>query len=196
MFTGIIEATGVIEALTRVGSSARLTIASTLGHGELLSIGASIAVDGVCLTVTSVSSTTFSADLSPETMRVTTLGQRRSGEPVNLERAMRLSDRLEGHFLAGHIDGVGVITRSLQEGDARILTLRIPSEGTDYCIRKGSIAIDGISLTINDMVGREISLTVIPHTSVVTTIGRKTVGDRVNIEFDVIGKYVKQLLGR
>jgi len=134
------------------------------------------------------------ADLSPETAKVTTLGSLKAGDPVNLERAMRLGDRLGGHLVSGHVDAIGTIRARVQEGDALQLTIEAPREVLRYCVPKGSVTVDGISLTLNEVTDRGFRVTIIPHTAKVTTLGIKQVGDAVNLEADLIGKYVERLL--
>jgi len=133
------------------------------------------------------------ADVSPETAKVTTLGSLKAGDPVNLERAMRLGDRLGGHLVTGHVDAIGTIRARVQEGDALQLTIEASRELLRYCVPKGSVTVDGISLTLNEVTDRGFSVTIIPHTAKVTTLGIKQVGDAVNLEADLVGKYVERL---
>ncbi len=159
-----------------------------------LKIGDSVSVNGTCLTVVSRSERDFSVEASPETLSVTTLGHLKSGPPVNLERAMRLNERIGGHLVAGHVDGVGVIRSRHQDANAIILTIEAPPHILRYCVVKGSITVDGISLTINDVSEHGFSVAIIPHTAKMTTLGLKQVNDPVNLESDLIGKYVERLL--
>jgi riboflavin synthase len=161
---------------------------------EELPAGASVSVNGACLTVASRTEREFSLEVSPETLSVTSLGSLTVGTPVNLERAMRVADRLGGHLVAGHVDGVGTIRSRRQEGNAIVLTIEAPKEVLRYCVHKGSVTIDGISMTINEVTDHAVSVAVIPHTAKVTTLGLKNVGDPVNLEADLIGKYVERLL--
>jgi riboflavin synthase len=151
-------------------------------------------VNGVCLTATGRTDKEFTADVSPETLTVTNLGALKTGDAVNLERAVRVNSRLGGHLVTGHIDGVGLIRDRRQEEDGWCLTIEIPKELLRYCIKKGSIAVDGISLTINQVTDKDIQVAIIPHTEKETTLGLKGVGTTVNIECDQIGKYLERLL--
>ena len=193
MFTGIIEEMGVVAGIDRNLQSIRMTLfAKTIL--EELEIGDSVTINGVCTTVTALIEGGFTVDLSPETARVTSLGGLKTGDPVNMERAMRIMDRIGGHLVSGHVEGVGVIRERKQEENAIVLTIEAPADILKYCIRKGSIAVDGVSLTINGLTDRGISVSIIPHTAKVTTLGLKTVGAPVNLESDLIGKYVERLL--
>ncbi len=193
MFTGIVEEIGVVKVLEHSPSGIRLIIlASTILDD--LAVGASVDVDGVCLTVVARNDQELSVDVSPETLSVTTLGKLEAGEPVNLERAMKINERIGGHLVAGHVDGVGSIRDRRQEGTAMVLTIEAPKEVLRYCISKGSITVDGVSLTINEVSERSFSVAIIPHTVKVTTLGLKHPGDPVNLESDLIGKYVERLL--
>jgi riboflavin synthase len=159
-----------------------------------LKIGDSVSVNGTCLTVTTKGERDFVVEVSPETLSVTTLGQWTPGTPVNLERAMKLNERIGGHLVAGHVDGVGTIRSRHQEGNAIFFTIEAPSDILRYCVTKGSITVDGISLTINEVADHSFSVAIIPHTAKVTTLGLKQVNDTVNLESDLIGKYVERLL--
>ncbi len=193
MFTGIIEEMGVVKTVTKGKSGTGLTIlAKSVLEG--LTIGDSIAVNGVCQTVVGFDPAQFTVDVSPETMTVTTLGTGKAGDPVNLERAMRLSDRLGGHLVTGHVDGVGTVRDRAQDANAIQMTIAAPHEILNLCVLKGSIAVDGISLTINEVTEQGFRVTLIPHTAKVTTLGVKQVGDPVNLETDLIGKFVERLL--
>mgnify|MGYP006267418841 CR=1 FL=1 len=193
MFTGIIEEMGTVRALRRSGGAARLSLsASKVLHGTV--IGDSICVNGVCLTVVDKGSTEFSADVAIETLRVTNLGELTPGSPVNLERALQLSSRIGGHLVSGHVDAVGRIREKREEGNGWRLTFDTPEQILRYVIKKGSVAIDGISLTVADIDARGFSVAMIPHTAKLTTLGFKSSGDSVNLEADIIGKYVERLL--
>ncbi len=161
-----------------------------------IKLGDSIAVDGACLTVTSIQPQGFSVDVSSETLQRTTLGKRRAGDRVNLERALRLCDRLGGHLVSGHIDGLAVLSAREKSGEFIRLVFSAPEQLLKYIIEKGSVAIDGISLTVNTVTGRDFSVMIIPHTLEKTTLAGKGPGDQVNIENDLIGKYVEKLMGK
>ncbi len=193
MFTGIVEEMGVVKALDRSLGGVRLTILAAAAM-EDLAVGSSISVNGVCLTVVEVAPREFAVDLSPETLAATTFQRLAAGTPVNLERSVRLGERLGGHLVAGHVDGVGVIRERTQDGNAVVLTIEAPKEVLRYCVVKGSIAVDGISLTVNEVTERAFSVAIIPHTAKVTTLGLKNPGESVNLESDMIGKYVERLL--
>jgi riboflavin synthase len=193
MFTGIVEEIGAIMSLEKTLAGTRLTILASIVMGDL-KIGDSVSVNGVCLTAVSIGERDFSVEVSPETLSVTTLGSMGAGTPVNLERAMKLNERIGGHLVAGHVDGVGVIRNRQQEGNTIFFTIGAPPEILRYCVAKGSITVDGISLTINEVTDHGFSVAIIPHTAKVTTLGLKQVNDPVNLESDLIGKYVERLL--
>lgn len=192
MFTGLIEAVGGVTSLVRSGPGGFITIRSPLLCD--VAIGDSVAVDGVCLTLISLRGEEGSFDISAETLSRSTLGERRQGDRVNLERALRLGDRLGGHLVSGHVDSVGRVSGRREEGGNIRLTIDLPPGMGRYLVEKGSVAVDGISLTVNGVTADRFSLNVIPHTGRETTIASRTVGDRVNIELDIIGKYVEKLL--
>lgn len=193
MFTGIVEEMGVVTSLEKTLAGARLSILAQKIMDDLV-VGASVSVNGACLTVLTRTDQTFTVDLSPETLAVTTLGGLAAGVPVNLERAMKLNERIGGHLVTGHVDGVGSLRGRRQEGNAIVLTIEAPLEILRYCVPKGSVTIDGISMTINDVTDRTFSIAVIPHTAKLTTLGLLKEGERVNLESDLIGKYVERLL--
>ena len=193
MFTGIVEEMGVIKTLDKGVSGTRLSVLASAVLDDL-AVGASISINGACLTVVSVGEREFAVEVSRETLAVTTLGQLAAGTPVNLERAMRVHDRIGGHLVAGHVDGVGSIRNRTPEGNAIVLTIEAPKEILRYCVHKGSIALDGISMTLNEVSDRTFSVAVIPHTAKATTLGLKKPGETVNLEADLIGKYVERLL--
>ena len=193
MFTGIIEEIGTISAVRRNPLEAKLTISAEKIFSDL-KIGDSVAVNGVCLTVVVLGSGEFTADVMPETVRLSNLRDLRSGDRVNLERTLRLMDGLDGHIVSGHVEGIGVIAKCRQDGIANVVTVKTPPELMRYILHKGSIAIDGISLTVTEVTEDTFSVSLIPHTSKETTLGFKTVGDEVNLETDIIGKYVEQML--
>ena len=191
MFTGIIEGLGTIDAMRPAGQGKRLTIEADYVLDQT-KIGDSIAVNGACLTVVKINAKKFEVDLSPETLAASTFDKAKRGDRVNLERAMRLSDRIDGHLVSGHIDGVGVVKKKAELGNAVIVTISVPGAMSQYMIHKGSVAIDGISLTINTCDPQSVTVSIIPHTAKITTIGSKQIGDPVNIETDMIGKYVER----
>ena len=193
MFSGIIEALGRVFALERRGEDARLVI-----HGgvvpESLVIGESIATNGVCLTVTAIDAQGFAADASVETLGRTTLGELRRGDLVNLERSLRMGDRVSGHFVFGHVDTVGRIDAIEHEGAGWRFRFGFPPDFAPFAADKGSVAIDGISLTMCDCDASSFAVAVIPHTAEVTTLGTRRVGDRVNLEADMLARYVRRAL--
>ncbi len=193
MFTGIVEELGSVKALRREAGAAQLTLsASTVLQST--AIGDSICVNGVCLTVVEMNSSEFSADVAVETLRVTNLGELKVGAKVNLERALQLSARIGGHLVSGHVDAVGRIRDKREEGNGWRIFIDAPEKVLRYVIKKGSIAVDGISLTVADVDAAGFSVAMIPHTAKLTTLGFKTSGDSVNLESDIIGKYVERLL--
>ncbi len=193
MFCGIVEEMGAVTSMEKTLAGTRMTILASTVMGDL-KIGDSISVNGTCLTVVTKGERDFAVEVSPETLSVTTLGHLTAGAPVNLERAMKLNERIGGHLVAGHVDGVGTIRGRRQEGNAIFFSIEAPSEILRYCVVKGSITVDGISLTINDMSDHAFSVAIIPHTAKITTLGLKQVNDTVNLESDLIGKYVERLL--
>jgi len=193
MFTGIVEEMGNVKALRRDAGAARLTIsASTVLGGT--AFGDSINVNGVCLTVVEKTNTEFSADVAQETLKVTNLGDLRVGQKVNLERALQLSARIGGHLVTGHVDAVGRIREKRQESNSWRIFIEAPEAALRYVIKKGSIAVDGISLTVAEVEKSFFSIAMIPHTAKLTTLGIKAGGDSVNLETDIIGKYIERLL--
>ena len=194
MFTGIIQAVGEIVAVEPVGGDARLRIDTGVLDLAGAGLGDSIAVNGVCLTAVEFSPGGFVADVSQETRSLTTLGNARQGSRVNLEPALTLATPLGGHLVSGHVDCVGILHGIRQEGDFTTLSFSVPSDQDRYIIEKGSITIDGISLTVNACAKGSFSVWIIPHTMQVTTLGQLKTGSMVNIEVDIIGKYVEKLL--
>ena len=193
MFTGIIEELGIIRAMDRRTDSIVLTIeAHTVLEGTR--IGDSIAVNGVCLTVTSLNDTSFTADVMHETMRRTSFCELRTGSPVNLERAMQVGGRLGGHIVSGHIDGTGHVSRIENDGIARVITISIPKDMAPFIVEKGSITIDGISLTVGCAGSSQFSVSIIPHTMSHTTLMGKHPGAIVNLETDIVGKYIHRFM--
>ena len=193
MFTGIIEDKGKVLRVEFRGQAKRLTIGLPV-HLTELQLGDSINVNGVCLTVVERSGQGVTLDLSEETIKKTALGELKGEDPVNLERALKLTDRLGGHIVTGHIDGVGVILEKKKERDFVNLKIRIPKNILKYVVSKGSIAIDGISLTVNELIGEDVQITLIPYTLEKTNLMEKKTGDRVNVEADILGKYVEKML--
>ena len=194
MFSGIIAAVGKIDRIERSKGGLRLSVAAgKLGLRDV-AIGDSITVNGACLTVVKRGTKTFSVDVSRETLRVTA-GLDREGE-VNLEKALRLSDKLDGHLVLGHVDGVGKVTKVERLGSNRLLRVRAPASLSRYIARKGSIAVDGVSLTVNAVRGAEFEVNLIPHTLAVTTLKGLRPGDRVNLEIDPLARYAERLLRR
>lgn len=194
MFTGIVEEVGRVQSIRREPANAVLTIAASKVL-EDVHLGDSIAVCGVCLTVTSFTASAFTADVMHETLNRSSLGALKPGSPVNLERAMPANGRFGGHIVSGHIDGTGRITRIRPDGNAIWYTVSATPSLLRYIVEKGSIAIDGISLTVAAVTGRDFSVSIIPHTQGQTTLSARRVGDTVNLETDCIGKYVEKLLG-
>jgi riboflavin synthase len=188
MFTGLIEAVGRVRSLAGTAAGARLTIDTALSAS--LTAGDSVAVNGVCLTATAADAQALVADLGPETMRVTTLGGLSPGRPVNLERPMRADGRVGGHFVQGHVDGTGTVAAIRPEGDARWVTVRFPSSLERLFIRKGSVAVDGVSLTVAELRGGEFDVMIVPFTWAHTNLPSLKIGELVNLECDMIGKYV------
>lgn len=198
MFTGLIEELGVVKEMAR-GPSGRVPGVMRLGILsknvlEDLQVGDSLAVNGVCLTVIRITDSEVGVDVSAETLEVTTLGSLRVGDGINLERAMRLSDRLGGHLVSGHVDGIGSIQERQSVDQCSVLRVSAPPRVLRYCVVKGSVAVDGISLTINDLAEKDFSVTIVPHTARMTTLGLKGIGALVNLEGDLIGKHVERLL--
>ena len=193
IFTGIIEELGVVKSIAINGTSGCITIkAQKVLEGTQL--GDSIAVNGTCLTVTSINSDGFSADVMAETVRRTSLSQVGKGDMVNLERAMILNGRFGGHIVSGHIDGTGTITKYTKEENAIWVTIKAPEEILDLIVEKGSICIDGISLTVATVSDRDFQVSIIPHTAKETTLIQKKVGSLVNLENDIVGKYIKKFM--
>lgn len=194
MFTGIVHAIGVITSVTEAGAQSRITIGAK-GLGEPLQHGESVAIDGVCLTVASHSDGEFVADVMQITRHTTTLGGDLSGRRVNLERAVRASDRLGGHIMQGHVDGVATLIERDSQPDWDNLTFELPAELTRYVVAKGSIALNGVSLTVASVDGARVTVSLIPTTLAETTFSDAAPGDRVNVEVDVIAKYVERMVG-
>jgi riboflavin synthase len=206
MFTGIVEEIGKVVSVSRGGVGCGIKIAVEKLNPVLTSsrisnsffsglrVGDSIAVNGVCLTVTAFDDCSFCADVMPETLRSSTLGALKCNDSVNLERALLVGDLLNGHIVTGHIDGTGVITSMRDEGNAVVVSVRAAAEILKYVVMKGSVALDGTSLTVCKLHGNEFSVSLIPETRRRTVLGVKRVGDSVNVECDILGKYVERFL--
>ncbi len=193
MFTGIIEEMGQVVSFECLEASSRLTIQAKTVM-EDLTTGASVNVNGACMTALVLNTSRFSCDLSPETLSLTNLGILKTGDQVNLERAMRMGDRLSGHMVSGHIEGVGMIVDKKSLDNALIISIEASASVLKYCVSKGSITLDGVSMTINQLQEKRLTISVIPHTAEMTTLGFKDVGDVLNLESDLIGRYVERLL--
>lgn len=193
MFSGIVEEMGAVQAIERGLAGAKLSILASAILDDL-HVGDSVSVSGACLTATKIEDQSFLVDVSTETLNCTNLGKIAVGTPLNLERAMKLNARMGGHLVTGHVDGIGILRAREQDGNAIYLTVEASDDIMRYCVPKGSITMDGISLTINAVKGQAFSVAIIPHTAKVTTSGLKQIGDSVNLESDIIGKYVERLL--
>ena len=194
MFTGLVEEVGRIAAVTRQGQGVRLGIDARI-LDEPMPLGASLAVDGVCLTVVTSRPGHVELEVGPETMQRSTLSTHTAGRDVNLERAMRLGDRMGGHLVQGHVDGVGRVVEASQRGGSWDVRIAMPDPLLRYIIEKGSICVDGISLTVNTLERDGFWVSLIPHSQSATTLAKRVAGDRVNLEVDLVGKYVERLLG-
>jgi len=195
MFTGIIEGLAAIIEIRPAGRGKRLTFDADFVLDQT-KIGDSISVSGVCLTVIMIDGKRFQVDVSPETFARTTFLRAKIGDRVNLERALRLSGRIDGHLVSGHIDGIGTVKRKQNTGNAVIFTIGVPESLSRYMVKKGSVAVDGISLTINNCGRDSFDVSIIPHTAKLTTMGLSKVGNPVNIETDMIGKYVERFVNK
>ncbi|MDQ1277113.1 MAG: Riboflavin synthase [Thermodesulfobacteriota bacterium] len=193
MFTGIIQGKGTLAQMVRQGEEALLTFNTDLSLDDVKT-GDSIAVNGACLTVTQKKTRGFTADVSAETLGKTNLGLLKTGDPVNLEKALRLTDFLGGHLVLGHVDGLGRIAAKTVRTKSVLFTFEVPDQLMKYIVEKGSIAVDGISLTVNDCVRNQFHVNMIPHTAQGTTLGLKRVAEPVNIETDIIGKHIERLM--
>ena len=194
MFSGIIEATGEVKDISLTGDSARLIINARALSMDDVKLGDSIAVAGACLTVTAFDQASFSVDVSQETLKLTTLGHLRPGSTVNLEKALLVSARLGGHIVTGHVDGMGKVLEREQLSDYVRYTVQAPEAISRYIAKKGSICVDGISLTVNEVSENQFELLIIPHTLSATTLGQTLVSDEVNLEIDVVARYCERLL--
>lgn len=194
MFTGLVQALGRIESVDRGEEGARISVATELA--EDIDAGESIAINGVCLTVQPTGDHSFHADVMNETLARTSLAQAQPGTEVNLELALRPSDRLGGHIVQGHVDDVGTVISVADDGFARVLEIEAPAQLLRYAVQKGSIAIDGVSLTVAELRPRSFTVSLIPETLKRTTLGQVRAGTRVNLEVDVLAKYVERLVAR
>jgi riboflavin synthase len=194
MFTGLVESLGTVISVKDVAAGRRLDIANPIGRQ--LIIGESVAVNGACLTVVERSGEEFTFEVGPETLLKTNLGTLVAGDWVNLERSLKVGDRLGGHFVQGHVDAVGTIDTRLRNGDWEDVWFRCPADMTRLMVPKGSIAVDGVSLTLMNVESERFSVMLIPHTQAQTTLGFKRAGDPVNLEADMLAKHVAKLMGR
>ena len=193
MFTGLIEGTGTLKTIEPRGKDMRLSIEASFDL-DGFQLGESVSVDGVCLTVVSWEARTFTVDVSQETLSRSTLAQRHRGDKVNLERALRLGDRFGGHLVNGHVDGKGGVMGRKKRGDSWVFQFEVAAELGRYIIEKGSVAVNGVSLTVNSCDENSFEVNIVPHTFQVTTLEGLQVGDEVNIEVDIIGKYVEKFV--
>lgn len=194
MFTGLIETVGTIVSREPQARGARLTVAAAGLASKPWVLGESIAVNGVCLTLIEGRDELFLADLSTETLARTALGALGTGSRVNLERALRVGDALGGHFVSGHVDDVATVIGCERDGEGRVLTLQIPPDLTRFVARKGSLCVDGVSLTVNSVQGQRLDFAIVPHTLRATTFGTLQVGAQVNIEVDLVARYLERLM--
>jgi len=195
MFTGIIQDVGQVASREMRGVDARLVITTKNLDLTDTAIGDSICVQGVCLTVVALTPDSFTADVSHETLSLTTLGDLKAGSSVNLEPALRAGDRLGGHLVSGHVDGVAQVSATSTDGDSLRVKITVPAELARYIARKGSVTVNGVSLTVNEVEGATFGVNLIPHTQAVTTLGRLQPGTRVNLEVDQMARYAERLLG-
>ncbi len=195
MFTGLIQDLGTVAAVEKTASDMRLTIAAKSLPMEGLILGSSIACNGVCLTVTALKGPEFTVEASAETLAKTTLGSVAKGARINLERPLRMGDELGGHIVSGHVDGVGVCTAIKPEGESHRFSFKAPSELLPFIAPKGSITLDGVSLTVNEVQGSIFGVNIIPFTYAGTRFGKMQEGDKVNIEIDMLARYIARLQG-
>jgi len=195
MFTGIVQAMGTIARVEPRSGDTRLVVAAAGLDTADVAIGDSVCVSGVCLTAVAIDAETFAADVSTETLSCTTLGMLKNGDCVNLEKSLRLADRLGGHLVSGHVDGVGRVVAVEPDARSQRWTFEVPSGLSRYIAAKGSVCIDGVSLTVNEVAANRFGVNLIPHTIGATTFQYKRIGDAVNIEVDLIARYVERLHG-
>lgn len=195
MFTGIVQEIGEIRRSEVRGGDRRMEIACATIGGERLELGASVSVDGVCLTVAAHGAGSFFADVSGETLSVTTLGAKHEGARVNLEPALRAGDALGGHWVSGHVDGLAEVLSTREDGRSLRVELSAPAALARYIARKGSVTLDGVSLTVNEVDGARFTINLIPHTLEVTTLGKLAPGAKLNLEIDLLARYVERLSG-
>ncbi len=193
MFTGLIEEVGIVKDTSNKGDNIRLSIAASKIMDDI-DLGSSIAIDGTCLSVVKYSNKTFEVDVSEETVKKTTTGGFKTGRKINLERSIKIGSRLGGHFVTGHIDGIGEINKFDKSDAGAYLGIKAPKDLIKYMVYKGSVAIDGISLTIANVNSDSITIALIPHTIEMTNLKEKSIGDKVNIECDIIGKYIERFV--
>ena len=193
MFTGIVEGIGKVTEVQCRGDLLSLGIAIPPSLTDI-AVSDSICVNGVCLTVTVCSEGSFQAEISPETLKRTTLGSLKPSVEVNLERALKISDRLGGHLVTGHVDVTGSVAEVTKGAGSLVMTIRVPQEITPYLVEKGSVTVEGVSLTVSGVHGDTFTVAIIPYTAENTTLGKQKIGDGVNIEVDILGKYVKRFL--
>lgn len=194
MFTGLVEDLGTVLSVSPLGNGKILEIGTGIPLAEV-KVGDSIAVSGVCLTVEALTADRFSATAATETLRRTTLGGLRPGARVHLERALRLGNRLDGHLVQGHVDGVGAVRQARREAESVVLWIEAPEEITRYIATKGSVCLNGVSLTVNEIQGQTFRVNLIPHTGAVTVLAELRAGEQVNIEVDVLARYMERLMG-
>ena len=194
MFTGIIQSVGTIAAVEVKGGEARVRIETNNLNMSGVTIGDSIAVSGVCLTAVDVSAPGFTADVSGETLARTTLGRRRAGDPVNLEKALTLTTPLGGHLVSGHVDGVATVVSRREAGRSVLFRIKVPETLARYIAEKGSVCVDGVSLTVNTVHGAAFEVNIVPHTLVETTLGKLKVESEVNLEVDILARYLERLM--
>ena len=194
MFTGIVQDVGHVKVLEPRGGDVQMVIALDRMDAAGIRIGDSICVQGCCLTATQLLGRAFAADVSRETLDLTNLGDLRPGSPVNLESSLKAGDSLGGHLVSGHVDGVAIVTAITGDARSQRLKISVPTDLSRYIARKGSVAIDGVSLTVNEVEDNLFGVNIIPHTQTVTTLGRLVVGTRVNLEIDQVARYVERLL--
>ena len=194
MFTGLVEGCGTVAEIVREGPGVRIVLEAPSGLREGCAVGDSVSINGCCLTVVAIDGGRWSFQAGPETLAKTNLGRVRAGEPVNLERSLPVNGRLGGHFVQGHVDGVGIIDEIRRDGEWVTMWFRVPERLARQMVPKGSVAVDGVSLTLVEVERERFSVALIPHTLQVTTLGNRPAGSAVNIETDILAKYVQKLM--